>query len=309
MRPLRLAAALAALALGTAASGAQTPAPPAQPALPPMTPAAFIKLWTRAPGAVGDSIIDQPSITVYLPPKAKATGAMAVVFPGGGYSHLATEKEGNMTARWLNDLGVAAGVVQYRLGMRYHHPSMLQDAQRAVRTARLHAAEWGVDTARIGVVGFSAGGHIASSVGTHFDAGTPSSVDPVERMSARPSFMVLVYPVITMDSTFTHRGSLQNLLGDHPDPALVRLMSSEKQVTATTPPTFLVGTTDDRTVPIENSLAMYKALRDAKVPVEMHIFETGAHGFGMGTGNPVLSTWAEICARWMRARGILGAAR
>ncbi len=269
-----------------------------------------IRLWPgRAPGAVGDSSIDVPSMTVFLPPKDRATGAMAVVFPGGGYSHIATEKEGNMTARWLNEVGVAAAVVQYRLGMRYHHPSMLQDAQRAMRTARAHAAEWGIDTARVGVVGFSAGGHLASSVGTHFDGGDARSGDPVERMSARPSFMVLVYPVITMDTTFAHKGSVHNLLGDNPTPALIALMSSEKQVTPNTPPAFIIGTTDDRTVPIENSLVMYKALRDAKVPVEMHIFETGAHGFGLGPGNPVLSTWTDICARWMRARGILGAAK
>lgn len=268
-----------------------------------------IPLWANgAPGAVGDTPEDRPTLTAYLPPADRATGGAALVFAGGGYGHIAVDKEGIPAARWLNSLGIAAFVVRYRLGPRYHHPAMLQDAQRAVRTVRARAAEWGVDPGRIGVVGFSAGGHLASTVGTHFDAGAAKSRDPVERASSRPDFMVLVYPVITMDERLTHRGSRVRLLGAQPAAELVRLLSNETQVSRDTPPTFIVATTDDRAVPVDNSLLFYRALATAAVPVELHLFETGRHGFGLAPDDPVLSSWTTQCAAWLRRHGLAQAA-
>ena len=269
---------------------------------------AAIPLWpVRAPGALGDSVVDRPTITPYVVPAGTGSGTAVVIFPGGGYQHLAVEKEGTRVARWLNGLGVSAFVVQYRLGPRYHDPAMLEDAQRAIRTVRARAAEWRVDSSRVGVLGASAGGHLASTTATHFDAGNAESGDPIERASSKPSFAVLLYPVITMDARFTHPGSRLMLLGENPDSAAVRRMSNELQVTRETPPTFLVATSDDATVPVENSLAYYRALRDAGVPVELHLFESGKHGFGLADTNPLLSIWPKLCEDWLRQRGLLTA--
>lgn len=265
-----------------------------------------IRLWAgAAPGALGVTDADTPSLTAYLPAPDRATGTGVLIFPGGGYIRLAVDKEGVQAARWLTSLGVAAFVVRYRVGPRYHYPVMLEDAQRAIRVARAHAAAWGVDAHRLGVIGFSAGGHMASLTGTHFDSGNASSIDPVERQSSRPDFMILAYPVITMDSVFAHRGSRANLLGDHATPEAIRVMSTETQVTHATPPTFLVASTDDASVPVENSLMFYRALRAARVPVEMHIYESGRHGFGLAPDNPILSTWVTLCTNWMREHGWL----
>jgi acetyl esterase/lipase len=264
-------------------------------------------LWPgAAPLAHGDSAIDRPTITPFLLPAAQRNGTAVVVLPGGGYQHLAMDHEGYQVARWLNTLGVQAFVVQYRLGMKYHHPAELMDAQRAIRTVRARAAEWGIDPARVGIMGFSAGGHLASTAGTHYDAGKPGAADPIDRVSSRPDFMVLGYPVITLKDPYAHKGSRTNLLGESPDPALVALLSNETQVTKDTPPTFLVHTSNDRTVPVENSIMFYQALHAAGVPAEMHIFESGPHGFGLGGTNPVLSTWSTLLANWLRARGLLG---
>jgi acetyl esterase/lipase len=241
----------------------------------------------------------------FLPPRERATGTAVVIFPGGGYGHLALDKEGAQVARRLNEVGVAAFVVRYRLGPRYHHPAMLQDAQRAVRTVRARAAEWGIVPSRVGVAGFSAGGHLASTVGTHFDAGASTAADVVERASSRPDFMILIYPVITMADPFAHTGSRTNLLGQHPSAALVRLLSNETQVTRETPPAFLVATTDDPTVPVENTVMFYQALHAAGVAVEMHVYESGRHGFGLAPADPVLSSWMDRCTAWMRRRGLL----
>lgn len=283
------------------------PALHAQPA--PVAAPAAIALWAgRAPGAVGDSSVDRPTITPYLAPADRATGAAMVVFPGGGYQHLAVDKEGVQTARWLNSVGVSAFVVQYRLGPRYRHPAMEQDALRAVRLVRARAAEWRVDPARIGVVGFSAGGHMAGTVGTRWTAGDAASADPIDRASARPDLMVLVYPVVTMETPLTHAGSRRNLLGEQPDTALVRQLSLETQVRGDTPPTFLVASTDDRAVPVENSLQLYGALRRARVPVELHVYESGPHGFGPAPADPVLATWTELCAAWLRRHGFAAVA-
>lgn len=265
-------------------------------------------LWSAgAPGALGQAPEDQPAMTPYLPDPTRATGTAVVVFPGGGYGHLAMDHEGEQVARWLNSLGVAAFVVQYRLGPKYRHPTMLHDAQRAIRTVRAGAARWGLSPERIGVIGFSAGGHLASTTGTHFDQGLEDGSDAIDRAPSRPDFMMLIYPVITMQDAYTHRGSKNNLLGDRPEGALAWLLSNEKQVGPETPPTFLVHTTDDAAVPVENSLLFYQALRTAGVPVEMHVYETGPHGFGLAPQNPVLSTWPQRAETWMRSHGWLGA--
>jgi acetyl esterase/lipase len=260
-----------------------------------------ITLWPNgAPGAVGNEPADIPTLTPYFP-KEKATGAAIIVCPGGGYSHLA-DHEGGPVAEWLNSIGIAAFVLKYRLGPRYHHPAPMQDAERAIRTVRARAAEWKIDPKRIGILGFSAGGHVASTAGTHFDSGQQGSVDLIERVSSRPDLMVLVYPVITMRA-MTHAGSKHLLLGDNPPDELVALMSNEEQVTKETPPTFLVHTANDAAVPVENSLHFAEALRKAGVPFELHVYERGPHGFGLGGNDAVLQSWPRRCADWLRLQG------
>jgi len=266
-----------------------------------------VRLYTgEVPDAKGTEDADTPSITIYSPPPDKATGASIVVCPGGGYGGLAPH-EGKPIAEWLNTLGVTGVVLKYRLGPRYHHPVMMHDVGRAIRLVRAHAADWKLDPQRIGVLGFSAGGHLASTAATHFDDGDPAASDPVDKVSSRPDLAVLIYPVITMSDPFTHRGSRQNLLGDHPDAALVEKMSNEKQVTEKTPPSFLVHGADDAVVPLENALMYVSACRKAHVPVELHVYEHGPHGFGLGGADPVLSTWPGLCAKWLERRGFLKA--
>lgn len=266
-----------------------------------------VLLWPNgAPGALGSEDSDQPSLTIYLPAEYQARRATGVVVcPGGGYGMLAMNHEGRQVANWLNSLGMAAFVLKYRLGPRYHHPVELHDAQRALRMVRAHAAEYGIAPDRIGIMGFSAGGHLASTAGTHFDAGNPEDNDPIQRASSRPDFMVLGYPVISFTTQYTHRGSLVNLLGEHPDPKLVESLSNELQVTPQTPPTFLFHTTEDKSVPVENSVLFYLALRKAGVPAEMHIFERGPHGVGLALADPELAMWPVLLANWFRLRGLL----
>jgi len=267
-------------------------------------------LWPNgAPGAQGNEDIDQPSIAPYVVPAGRGTGTAVVVCPGGGYRNLAMDHEGDQIAKWLNSLGVSAFVLKYRLGPKYHHPVELGDAQRAIRTVRAKAAEYRVATDRIGIMGFSAGGHLASTAGTHFDAGDASAADPIDRVSSRPDFLVLGYPVISFTTPYTHKGSLQNLLGDNPDPKLVESLSNELQVTAQTPPTFLFHTTADATVPVENSVLFYLALRKAGVPAEMHIYERGPHGLGLASLDEALSSWPSRLAAWLRVHGLLNGAR
>ncbi|HEX3725393.1 MAG TPA: alpha/beta hydrolase [Pirellulales bacterium] len=265
-------------------------------------------LWPGgAPGAKGETDNDKPTLTISLPPADKATGAAVVICPGGGYGGLAMSYEGVEVAEWLNTLGVAGFVLKYRhKGSGYQHPAPLDDAQRAIRTVRARAAEWHLDPSRIGIMGFSAGGHLSSSVGTHFDAGKSAAADPIDRASCRPDFLILCYPVISFTAPYTHQGSKKNLLGDNPDAKLVESMSSELQVTPDTPPTFLFHTNADTAVPPENSVAFYLALRKAKVPAEMHIYETGKHGVGLARGLPALSSWPDRLADWLRIRGVLG---
>ena len=264
-------------------------------------------LWPEgAPGAKGDRTVDRPALVLYPAPEDRATGAGVVVCPGVGYSILAFDPEGHAVARWLNDLGVSAFVLRYRHGDRYRHPWPLRDARRAIRTVRANAEAWRVDPDRVGILGFSAGGHLASTAGTHFRAGDPEAEDPVERYSSRPDFLTLVYPVISFTEPFAHAGSRRTLLGPDPDSALVRRLSSEKQVSERTPPTFLMHTSGDTGVPAENSVAFYLALRDAGVPAELHVYEEGSHGFGLAPNDPVLSSWTDRWADWARDRGLLG---
>lgn len=263
-------------------------------------------LWPGgAPGALGAEDADRPSLSLYLPPAGRATGAGVVVCPGGGYRNLALDHEGDQIARWLNSFGVAAFVLKYRLGPRYRHPAPLQDAQRALRTVRHRARDLNLAPNRIGIMGFSAGGHLASTAGTHFDAGDASAPDPIDRQSSRPDFLILGYPVISFTTAYTHRGSRSNLLGDNPDPKLVESLSNEKQVTAETPPTFLFHTNEDKGVPAENSVLFYLALRKAGVPAEMHIYEPGPHGVGLAPLDRVLASWPDRLAEWFQTRGLL----
>ncbi len=266
-----------------------------------------LPLWPEgAPGALGTSETDIPTLTVFLPSPEKATGAAIVICPGGGYGGLAPH-EGAGYAEWLAENGVAGIVLKYRLGSKgYRHPAMLNDAARAVRLTRAKASEWKIDGKRVGIMGSSAGGHLASTLLTHFDAGVADSADPVERFSSRPDLGILCYAVITMGE-FTHGGSKKNLLGAEPDPALVELLSNEKQVTKETPPTFLWHTWEDTGVKIENSTQFAAALRSHGVPFELHIFQKGGHGMGLGggrNGGP-LHPWAGVCLYWLRQQNFV----
>jgi acetyl esterase/lipase len=265
-----------------------------------------VLLWPNgAPGAQGTEDIDKPTLTIFLPVKNQANGTGVVICPGGSYRALASNHEGRQVANWLNSLGIAAFVLKYRLGPKYHHPVEIGDAQRALRMLRANASEYGLALDRIGIMGFSAGGHLASTAGTHFDAGNAGDADPIQRMSSRPDFLILGYPVVSFTTPYTHKGSMQNLLGDNPDPKLVENLSNELQVTAQTPPTFLFHTTEDKTVPVENSVLFYLALRKAGVAAEMHIFEKGPHGLGLAMRDPALAKWPELLANWFRTRGLM----
>ena len=260
-------------------------------------------LWPNgAPGALGTADEDKPSLTPYL---AKSpNGTAVIVCPGGSYTHLAMDHEGVQVAKWLNSLGISAFVLQYRLGPKYHHPAMINDAQRAIRTVRTRAASLHIQPDRIGIWGFSAGGHLASTAATRFDAGDPNAADPINRAGSRPDFAILAYPVISLGE-FAHAGSRNNLLGTSPDPKLVDELSSDQRVTPQTPPTFLFHTTTDATVPVENSVRFYMALRKAGVPAELHIFQNGAHGVGLAPTDATLSAWSGLLANWLRERGLL----
>jgi acetyl esterase/lipase len=244
-------------------------------------------------------------MTVYLPRNTPAGMTAVVILPGGGYRNLAMNHEGRQVANLLNSAGVAAFVLEYRLGPRYHHPVEMEDAQRAIRTIRSHAAEWHIAQDRIGVLGFSAGGHLAATVSTRFDAGSPQAQDPVDRAGSRPDFAILGYPVISLVEPWTHQGSKTNLLGEQASPELAASLSADRAVTAQTPPTFLFLTNADTVVPAENSVSYYLALRKAGVPAEMHIFENGPHGVGLATNDPALGEWPALLLNWMRGRKLV----
>jgi acetyl esterase/lipase len=264
-------------------------------------------LWSDgAPGALGNSDKDIPTLTVFLPDPEKATGAAFVICPGGGYGGLASSYEGDHYARFLNEQGIAGFVLKYRLGSNgYRHPVMLQDALRAVRLVRFRALGWKLDPKHVGIMGSSAGGHLASTLLTHFDAGIPDANDLVERESSRPDLGILCYPVITMGE-FTHQGSKNNLLGNDPSPELVRDLSNELRVTKETPPCFIWHTDEDKAVPVENSLQFAGALRKAGVPFDLHVYQKGAHGLGLGSHDydpAKWHPWTHDCIFWLRAQG------
>lgn len=264
-------------------------------------------LWGKgAPGALGTADKDVPTLTAYLPDPAKASGAAIVICPGGGYGGLANH-EGDHYARFLNESGIAAFVLKYRLGSAgYRHPVMLNDAARAVRTVRAHAAEWKLDPARIGIMGSSAGGHLASTLLTHFDKGNPNADDPIDRASSRPDLGILCYAVITLGE-YTHQGSKNNLLGKDPQPELVKLLSNELQVTRDTPPCFIWHTWEDTAVAVENSLQFAQALRKNGVPFDLHVYQKGPHGIGLGTREWQDAShrhpWTADLVFWLKAQG------
>ncbi len=248
--------------------------------------------------------VQKPDIAVFLPSKKNATGEAVVICPGGGYGILAYDWEGSDIARWLNSQGIAAFVLKYRLpGSKSNiipYKSPLMDAQRAMRIVRSNAESWNIDPERIGVMGFSAGGHLASTLSTHYDAGDPSSSDPVEKVSCRPDFSVLVYPVISFTEDFQHSGSRINLLGEDADESLVKYYSNELQVTEDTPPAILIHSDDDKAVPVENSIAYYKALRNNDIASELHIYPYGGHGYSLAIGQGHLATWPDRVIEWIR---------
>jgi acetyl esterase/lipase len=298
-RPQRVLVVVAFLLVGRVGH-AQQPAPPLLQE--PQT----ILLWPNgAPGAQGAEDRDKPALTIYMPPNTTGPMTAVIIAPGGSYARLSMNNEGRAPANYLNALGIAAFVLRYRLGPQYHHPIELGDAQRAIRTIRARAAEWHIAPDRIGMMGFSAGGHLASSASTHFDSGKADAADPIERVSSRPDFAILGYPVISFVESWTHQGSKTNLLGDGPDPALARSLSSDTQVTASTPPAFIYHTNADTVVPAENAVAYYLALRHAGVPAEMHIFKDGPHGTGLGMQDRALAEWPRLLANWLRASGFL----
>ncbi len=267
-------------------------------------------LWQDgAPGAKGDEVYDKPLLILHPAPTSTATGAAIVVCPGGGYGHLAMDHEGKQVAEWLNSLGISAYILKYRLGNPeygdYKHPVMMEDGLRAMRIVRYHAEEWDIDPDKIGVLGFSAGGHLASTIGTHFEDGNPNAKDPIDHVNSRPSFMVLCYPVISFTTGYAHRGSRRNLLGNNPDQTVVESLSNENQINTLTPPTFLVHTDEDSGVPPENSILFYMGLREAKVPAELHIFRQGRHGLGLGVEDLPFQKWPELCEAWMRSHRFL----
>ena len=266
-------------------------------------PTSAFPLWADGvPGALGKEEKDIPTLTPFWPENSKAGGAAMVICPGGGYGGLAGH-EGKDYALWFNEQGIAAFVLKYRLGSAgYRHPVMLQDAARAVRTVRANAAAWKIDPKRIGIIGSSAGGHLASTLVTHFDAGIPEAADPIERASSRPDLGILCYPVITLGE-FTHQGSKQNLLGKDPAPELVHLLSNELQVTPQTPPCFVWSTWEDTAVPVENSLQFAAAMRKARVPCDLHVYLKGPHGIGLGRDawTPSrLHPWTYDCSYFLK---------
>ena len=307
---LRLGVAIVIVSIAVAGTAsdrpahAQTPTPPASTAKPnPNAEPETFLLWPDgAPGALGTDDADRPTLTLFR--ARQPSGASIVVAPGGGYGALASNHEGRQVANYLNAAGITVFVLKYRLGPKYHHPIELGDAQRAVRLVRARATEFGLAGDRIGMMGFSAGGHLTATAGTHFDAGTPAATDPVDRVSSRPDFLILAYPVISFDPAIAHSGSVRNLVGENPDPKLIEELSNELRVSPETPPTFLFHTNADTGVVAENSVRFYLALRRAKVPAEMHIFENGPHGVGLALGDPALSEWPALLTNWLRARGL-----
>lgn len=282
-----------------------------------------IELWNgKVPGAIHNdefkqivdstaSWVDKKSITdpcieMYPAPKEKANGTAVIICPGGAYVGMAVKHEGSQVAKWLNSLGVTAFVLKYRLPddsiMKNKTIGPMQDGQRAIRIVRSHAKEWGINPQKIGIMGFSAGGHLASTLSTHYNEKVYESDDLT---SARPDFSLLIYPVISMEVGITHWGSRVNLLGDSPSPELVKNYSNELQVNSETPPAFMVHSLDDGAVPVQNSINYALAMHKFTIPCELHLYQTGGHGYGMGKSTDTESTWPEACRKWLEIRGLL----
>ena len=280
-----------------------------------------IDLWNgKVPGAIPNAnfkqtvdssdnwtkmwFVTDPTLDMYPAPAEKATGTAVVICPGGGYGRLAIKHEGAQVASWLNGLGITAFVLKYRLPdssiMENKSIAPMQDGQQAIRIIRRHAKEWGINPNKIGIMGFSAGGHLAATLSTRFDEKVYDSDDSV---SARYDFSLLIYPVISMDSAITHWGSRVNLLGKTPSPELVKNFSNELQVSSETPPAFMVHSLDDNAVPVQNSIGYALAMHKFNIPCELHIYQSGGHGYGMGRSSNTESSWTEACQKWLTARG------
>jgi len=265
-----------------------------------------MQLWEgAAPAAQGNADEDRPTLTLYAVSEDKDLRPAVIVIPGGSYQGLATNHEGRQVANWLNSMGITAFVLRYRLGPKYHHPIELWDAQRAIRMVRARSADFAVLPDKIGILGFSAGGHLASTAETRFDAGNPNAPDPIDRVSSRPDFAILAYPVISLVADYAHTLSRDNLLGKNPSPELAKDLSSEFYVTPQTPPTFLWSSTTDQVVPPENSIAFYLALLKAKVPAELHIFADAPHGVGLDLRNPSVGMWTQLVLAWLKGQRII----
>lgn len=282
----------------------------------------IIEVWNgKVPGSIKDpnykQVVDslyyiklrnisKPTIEVYPASADKNSGTAVVVCPGGGYYGVSFLSEGVEVAKWLNDLGITAVVLHYRLPndaiMKNKSIAPLQDGQEAIRIVRRNAKEWGIDPHKIGIMGFSAGGHLASTISTHFNE---KVYEPKDSISARPDFSLLIYPVISMDSAITHTGSRENLLGKHPLPEMVKHFSNELQVNGETPPAFLVHSIDDGAVPVQNSIGYATAMQKYHVPCELHIYQSGGHGYGLGRSKNTESSWPEACRKWLEVRGLL----
>ena len=251
------------------------------------------------------SNVKTPTITIYTPNKISANGTSVIVFPGGGYSHLSMNKEGEKIAKWFNSLGITAFVLKYRMPsdeiMKDKSIGPLQDAQEAVRMVRRNAKKWNLDSTKIGVIGFSAGGHLAATLSTRHEEKTYESTD---NTSSKPNFTLLVYPVISMHTAITNKGSRDQLLGLNPSQELINKFSSELHVNSTTPPTFIVHASDDKSVPVENSINYYLALKNMKIQAEMHIYEKGGHGFGLGT-KETSKNWTNDCENWLKSNNYI----
>jgi acetyl esterase/lipase len=269
-----------------------------------------VRLWDGpAPGAKGENERNIPTLSIFRPEKHQANGTAVIVAPGGAYIGLSSNLEGRQVANWFAAHGVTAFLLKYRLAPTYRHPIQLQDAQRAIRFVRSRATAYRIAPDRIGMIGFSAGGHLTAMAATHFDSGNPDASDPIDRAGSRPDFIVLGYPVISFEGlTPGLRNVLDPFVGSNPSQDMLDDLSVERHVSARTPPAFIYATTDDELVPVEHSILFYRALHAAGVPVEMHLFAHGAHGSGLGSGDPALDLWSAALENWLRAQGLFNVA-